>query len=167
MSASTRTVDSPIGPLRIEVGEGRLHAIVFCDADSRPVPERAATPEDQQVLDATAAQLAEYFAGERRDFDLPLKVRGGTTFQHQVWGSLRRIPWGTTSSYGQLAGGLGLTGHGSRAVGAANGRNPIPIVVPCHRVIGADGSLTGYAGGLERKQWLLAHERGEQPLPLT
>ena len=165
-SPSVRTIDSPIGRLRIEVSNGRLNAIRFLDDGDRSAPDRSAGREDEVVLEAAVAQLSEYFAGERRDFDLPLTVLGGTTFQHQVWGRLRSVAFGTTSTYGQLAGAMGLTGHGSRAVGGANGRNPIPIVVPCHRVIGADGRLTGYAGGLERKQWLLAHERGEQPPPL-
>ena len=166
MSDSIRTMESPIGRLRLEAAGGRLTAIVFADAQEAAARDRAASPEDEQLLDQAQAQLAEYFAGERRDFDLPLRVIEATQFQQQVWGSLRRIAYGSTSSYGELAGSLGLTGHGSRAVGAANGRNPLPIVVPCHRVIGADGSLTGYAGGLERKQWLLAHEGGDMPLPL-
>ncbi|QWC85450.1 methylated-DNA--[protein]-cysteine S-methyltransferase [Nocardioidaceae bacterium] len=163
---STRTVDSPIGPLRLEVSDARLNAVVFVDADAPVVGDSSSSPADEQVLGLAATQLAEYFAGERRDFDLPLTVLAGTTFQHQVWGHLRRIAYGETSSYGRLAGALGLTGHGSRAVGGANGRNPLPVVVPCHRVIGADGSITGYAGGVARKQWLLAHERGEAPAPL-
>ena len=106
------------------------------------------------LLLACAAQLREYFAGERTDFDLPLAPEG-TPFQRRVWQELTRIGYGRTASYGEIAGRLGLTGHGARAVGLANGRNPIPVVIPCHRVVGADGSLTGYAGGIERKQLLL------------
>jgi len=107
-------------------------------------------------LTATLQQLSEYFAGARRVFDLPLRLEG-TVFQQRVWRELTVIPYGETWSYGQLARRIGKP-SASRAVGLANGRNPISILVPCHRVIGADGSLTGYGGGLERKQWLLAHE---------
>jgi methylated-DNA-[protein]-cysteine S-methyltransferase len=105
----------------------------------------------------TREQLEEYFAGRRRDFDLPL-LATGTPFQQQVWASLRTIPYGLTASYGQIAQRLGLPAGASRAVGAANGANPIAVVVPCHRVIGSNGSLTGYAGGLQRKRLLLQLE---------
>jgi methylated-DNA-[protein]-cysteine S-methyltransferase len=107
-------------------------------------------------LPAAARQLKEYFAGKRRDFDLPLSMEG-TEFQQSVWRELTKIPFGETRSYGQLAKRLNNP-NGSRAVGLANGRNPIAIIVPCHRVIGADGSLTGFGGGIERKEWLLTHE---------
>ena len=107
-------------------------------------------------LPAAARQLNEYFAGKRREFDLPLRMEG-TEFQQRVWRELTKIPFGETRSYGQLAKRLGNP-NGSRAVGLANGRNPIAIIVPCHRVIGADGSLTGFGGGIERKEWLLTHE---------
>jgi methylated-DNA-[protein]-cysteine S-methyltransferase len=100
--------------------------------------------------------LAEYFSGSRRDFDIPLSLHG-TVFQLRVWRTLTQIPYGETCSYGDLARRLDNPGA-SRAVGLANGRNPISVIVPCHRVIGANGSLTGYGGGLERKRWLLAHE---------
>ena len=109
------------------------------------------------LLRRVADQLAEYFAGERRDFDLPLAAPG-TAFQKLVWDALVRIPFGEVRSYGELARTLGRP-SGSRAVGAANGKNPIAIIVPCHRVIGANGTLTGYAGGLPTKQWLLEHEQ--------
>jgi methylated-DNA-[protein]-cysteine S-methyltransferase len=114
--------------------------------------------EDVSVapLSATVRQLTEYFEGTRREFDLPLRLQG-TVFQTRVWRELTEIPYGQTWSYGQLARRIDKP-SASRAVGLANGRNPISILVPCHRVIGADGSLTGYGGGLERKQWLLAHE---------
>lgn len=102
-------------------------------------------------------QLEEYFAGDRREFDLPLAARG-TEFQHRVWAELRRIPFGETISYGELATRIGKP-TASRAVGAANGRNPLPVVVPCHRVIGSDGRLTGFGGGLPTKQALLDLER--------
>ncbi len=107
-------------------------------------------------LPAAARQLKEYFAGKRREFDLPLRMEG-TEFQQRVWRELTKIPFGETRSYGQLAKRIGNP-NGSRAVGLANGRNPIAIIVPCHRVIGADGSLTGFGGGLDRKEWLLTHE---------
>ena len=107
-------------------------------------------------LPAAARQLKEYFAGKRREFDLPLRM-AGTEFQQSVWRELTKIPFGETRSYGHLAKRLNNP-NGSRAVGLANGRNPIAIIVPCHRVIGADGSLTGFGGGLDRKEWLLTHE---------
>jgi methylated-DNA-[protein]-cysteine S-methyltransferase len=112
---------------------------------------------DAEPFEATRTQLDGYFAGDRHSFDLPL-APVGTEFQHQVWHLLRQIPYGETRSYGDLAQDLKLPG-GARAVGAANGRNPLSIVVPCHRVIAASGALTGYAGGLDRKQWLLRHEQ--------
>ena len=108
------------------------------------------------MLDAAATQLHDYFAGHRRDFDLPLSARG-TQFQRRVWDELRRIPFGRTLSYGELARRIG-NASASRAVGAANGRNPLPIVVPCHRVIGSSGALTGFAGGLPIKRFLLRLE---------
>lgn len=109
-------------------------------------------------------QLEEYFEGTRREFDLRLSPEG-TDFQKLVWEALRDIPYGTTISYQELANRIGAE-KAVRAVGAANGANPIPIIIPCHRVIGADGSLTGYGGGLERKRWLLDHEAAQRPLPL-
>ena len=119
---------------------------------------------DQWVRDPRAGplphavrQLEEYFRGERREFDLPIRARG-TPFQQRAWHSLQEIPYGETRSYGEQARSIGNP-NASRAVGLANGRNPIAIVIPCHRVIGANGSLTGFGGGLERKRWLLSHER--------
>lgn len=150
-------VDSPIGQLRLVERDGAITAIdfhPFTYADGRPRGDRA---DDHPLLLACAAQLAEYFAGERTTFDLPL-APVGTTFQQRVWQELVTIGYGRTATYGEIAGRLGLTGHGARAVGLANGRNPIPVVIPCHRVIGANGSLTGYAGGMERKQLLLSLE---------
>ncbi|MXW63669.1 MAG: methylated-DNA--[protein]-cysteine S-methyltransferase [Bacteroidetes bacterium SB0662_bin_6] len=113
------------------------------------------------LAEQLARELSEWFAGARRDFDLPLALRG-TPFQRSVWEALRAIPYGAVQSYGELAKSLGKP-DAVRAVGAANGRNPVSIVVPCHRVIGANGSLTGYAGGLERKRFLLALEQGQAP----
>ncbi|WP_269465164.1 methylated-DNA--[protein]-cysteine S-methyltransferase [Halomonas huangheensis] len=114
--------------------------------------------------EACHAQLQEYFAGQRHDFELALDA-SGTDFQRQVWQALTRIPYGETRSYSELAESLGRKGA-QRAIGSANGRNPIAVIVPCHRVIGSDGSLTGYAGGIGRKQWLLAFEAQEVPLEL-
>ncbi len=148
---STRWMDSPIGGLRLHSSAGLLTAIEF-GAEVRG--ERAPDP----VLDATETQLSEYFAGDRKEFDLPL-ANDGTEFQQKVWGELRRIPYGETASYSEIAARLGYEPVVSRAVGAANGANPIPVVVPCHRVIGSNGTLTGYAGGIERKQILLNLER--------
>lgn len=147
-------IDSPIGELRLVAREDAIVAIDFHPfgyADGRPRGDRV---DDDPLLLACADQLREYFAGERTDFDLPLAPEG-TPFQRRVWQELTGIGYGRTASYGEIAGRLGLTGHGARAVGLANGRNPIPVVIPCHRVVGADGSLTGYAGGIERKQLLL------------
>ncbi len=148
---STRWMDSPIGGLRLHAAAGLLTAIDF---DAAPEGARRADP----LLDEVERQLGEYFAGERRDFELPV-ANDGTEFQQKVWNELRRIPFGETASYGEIAARLGYEPVVSRAVGAANGANPIPIVVPCHRVIGSNGTLTGYAGGVERKRTLLALEQ--------
>ena len=147
-------MDSPVGELRIVEQGGAIVAIEFSpftDVDGRPRGDRNDT---QPVLVETVRQLRAYFDRDLKEFDLPL-APVGTAFQARVWDQLREIGYGETASYGQIAGRLGLTGHGARAVGLANGRNPIPIVIPCHRVVGANGTLTGYAGGLERKQTLL------------
>jgi methylated-DNA-[protein]-cysteine S-methyltransferase len=127
-----------------------------------PPEARVARDGTARVLDQAAEQLAEYFAGERTEFDVPLAAVG-TPFQQRVWRMLEKIPFGETWSYGQLAARIGRP-SASRAVGAANGKNPIGIIVPCHRVIGANGSLTGYAGGMPMKKWLLAHEQRQQKL---
>jgi methylated-DNA-[protein]-cysteine S-methyltransferase len=147
----TLTIDSPLGPLRLVADEGALTG-VYLPSQTAP----AARPGQTPVLARAAAQLAEYFAGARRDFDVPLAPRG-TGFQERVWRELARIPYGETRSYGELARAIGRP-SASRAVGAANGKNPISILVPCHRVIAGSGALTGYAGGLDAKRWLLAHE---------
>ncbi|MBD8605792.1 methylated-DNA--[protein]-cysteine S-methyltransferase [Aeromicrobium sp. CFBP 8757] len=149
---TTRWIDSPIGGLRIHTSAGLVTAIGF-GADA---PRGEQAPD--ALLDRAEQQLGEYFAGERTRFDLPL-ASDGTEFQKKVWSELLRIPYGETASYGEIARRLGYEPGISRAVGAANGANPLPIVVPCHRVIGADGSLTGYAGGVERKRTLLDLER--------
>jgi len=147
-----RTIDSPLGALRL-LGDGDHLAGVYLPAQTAPPARAGRSP----LLAAAAAQLAEYFAGDRREFDLELAPRG-TPFQQLVWQQLARIPYGETRTYAALARALGRP-SASRAVGAANGRNPLSIVVPCHRVIGASGELTGYAGGLPAKRWLLAHEQ--------
>ena len=138
---STRTIETPIGLLTLQADEAAVTAIRF-GADGAQA--------------AAEAQLREYFAGTRRTFDLPLAPRG-TAFQQRVWAALRAIPYGETCTYGELAAAIGSP-SASRAVGMANHHNPIPIVIPCHRVIGANGTLTGYAGGLEIKRKLLALE---------
>jgi methylated-DNA-[protein]-cysteine S-methyltransferase len=150
---------SPIGDLRIVERDGSIVAIEFSPfnppADGRPL---GLLKDDEPVLAEAVRQLTAYFAGELTDFDLPL-APVGTDFQRRVWTQLEKIGYGETASYGEIAGRIGMTNAASRAVGLANGRNPIPIVVPCHRVIGANGTLTGYAGGLERKQQLLELEQ--------
>jgi methylated-DNA-[protein]-cysteine S-methyltransferase len=149
--------DSPVGQLRIVEQDGAITAIEFepFRATGRPLGERR---DDHPVLADAIAQLTAYFARDLKEFDLPL-APVGSPFQQQVWDQLRQIGYGETASYGQVAGRLGRTNAASRAVGLANGQNPIPIVVPCHRVIGADGTLTGYAGGLDRKRLLLELEQ--------
>lgn len=152
-------MSSPVGDLRIVEHHGAITAIEFAPfrgaADGRPRGER---DDAHPLLVEAVAQLTAYFARERRSFDLPLAPEG-SVFQRRVWQELERIGYGETATYGQIAHRLGMTNAASRAVGLANGRNPIPIVIPCHRVIGADGSLTGYAGGVERKQALLELEQ--------
>lgn len=152
-------MESPIGPLRIIARDGAIAAIEFSPfrglADGRPIGDR---DDADPLLRSAVEQLTAYFARERRDFDLPLSP-SGTAFQQKVWHQLEQIGYGDTASYGEIARRLGMTNAASRAVGLANGRNPIPIVIPCHRVVGADGSLTGYAGGIERKQTLLEIEQ--------
>lgn len=156
---------SPVGELTLVASDQGLRAILWAEerAGRVTLPERRSDPA-HAVLAKTRAQLADYFAGERRHFDLPLDPVG-TEFQKSVWAALIAIPYGETRSYAALAAAIGRPGA-SRAVGAANGRNPLSIVAPCHRVIGANGTLTGFAGGLAVKQWLLAHERGERGLLL-
>ncbi len=147
--------ESPIGPLRLMAEGDSLTGIHMLDAEDPTVPGPGWVRESAPFA-AVREQLAAYFAGALTRFDLPLAPRG-TPFQLRVWERLREIPYGETMSYAQLALQIGEP-RAIRAVGAANGRNPLPIVVPCHRVIGADGSLTGYAGGLERKRLLLELE---------
>jgi len=147
-------IDSPLGDVLLVAEDEAITGVQFTDAAR--VPARTGEEGETPVLAAARRQLGEYFAGRRTEFDLPLAPRG-EPFQRRVWDLLGTIPYGETRSYGDLARELGDVGY-AQAVGAANGRNPIAVVVPCHRVIGADGSLTGYAGGLERKRSLLALE---------
>ncbi|MCU6478906.1 methylated-DNA--[protein]-cysteine S-methyltransferase [Arthrobacter sp. A2-55] len=157
---SVHTVfDSPIGLLTAVANDDGLAAVYMAEHKRRPGGETfgplvpaAASP----VLAATREQLGEYFAGQRREFSIPL-APAGNPFQHRVWDALRLIPYGELRTYGELAEMLGDRSM-AQAVGSANGRNPISIIVPCHRVVGADGSLVGYAGGLDRKQFLLELE---------
>jgi methylated-DNA-[protein]-cysteine S-methyltransferase len=144
------TIDSPLGELLL-VGDGQALTGLYMDAGPDPGWRR-----DRGALREAADQLDAYFAGELRDFDLPVAPLG-TPFQREVWAALRDIPYGRTTTYAELAAAVGRPGA-ARAAGAANGRNPISIVIPCHRVIGAAGALTGYGGGLERKRALLEHE---------
>jgi len=148
------TTDSPLGELLLVARDEALTQVGFAPFD----PPDADRDDDHDVLAAACDQLAEYFGGDREIFELPL-APAGTDFRQAVWAELRKIPYGTTTTYGAIARNLGLTGHGARAVGHANGSNPIAVVVPCHRVVGSDGSLTGYGGGIERKRALLALER--------
>ncbi|MET7416935.1 methylated-DNA--[protein]-cysteine S-methyltransferase [Streptomyces rubiginosohelvolus] len=150
-------VDSPYGPLTLVATDGVLSALYMTDQRHRPPEETFGVPAPEPFGEVIR-QLGEYFAGDRTAFDLPLNL-AGTPFQRSVWAELLKIPYGETRTYGELAEELGKPGA-SRAVGLANGKNPVGIIVPCHRVIGASGSLTGYGGGLDRKQRLLAFESG-------
>jgi methylated-DNA-[protein]-cysteine S-methyltransferase len=149
-------VDSPVGPLTLVAADGLLTGLYMDRQRYRPADETFGDRDDAPFAEA-AAQLEEYFAGRLTTFDLPLALTG-TPFQRQVWQALRAIPYGQTVSYGQLADRLGRPAA-ARAVGLANGHNPVGIIVPCHRVVGANGDLTGYGGGLERKRQLLDFER--------
>jgi methylated-DNA-[protein]-cysteine S-methyltransferase len=149
-------LDTPIGPVGMVASDDRLQAVFFHGG--------GITPEGRSpVLDEAARQLDAYFAGELTSFDLPLELHG-TDFQRRCWLALATVPYGQTVSYGEQARRLGLGTDAARAVGAANGQNPLPIVLPCHRIIGADGSLTGFGGGLPTKRFLLEHEGALLPL---
>ncbi|WP_435225347.1 methylated-DNA--[protein]-cysteine S-methyltransferase [Streptomyces sp. Tue6028] len=158
MTAKRHTLlDSPYGPLTLVATDGVLSNLYMVGQRHRP-PDETFGDRDDSLFDEAADQLEAYFRGELKEFTLELSLRG-TPFQCSVWDQLRRIPYGETRSYGDLADALGSPGA-SRAVGLANGKNPIGIIVPCHRVVGADGSLTGYGGGLDRKKRLLDFESG-------
>lgn len=156
-----RRLDTPIGELRLVANAAALVAVLWPDEDASrvglvgsPLLEDEAHP----ALAVAVRQLEEYFAGERQNFDLPYAFVGGTEFQRLAWRSLAEIPFGQTVSYGEQARRIQRP-KAVRAIGAANGRNPLSIVLPCHRVVGAKGTLTGFAGGLEAKRWLLSFER--------
>lgn len=159
-------VDSPYGPLTLVATDGVLSGLYMVGQRHRPQEEsfgeRVSRAEDP--FPEVVRQLNAYFAGELTEFTVPVRLEG-TAFQRSVWEQLVRIPYGRTWSYGELAARLGKPGA-SRAVGLANGKNPVGIIVPCHRVIGASGAMTGYGGGLDRKVRLLAFEAGERSLPV-
>ena len=144
--------DTPVGRIELHEDGGAITGVYFNKSDKTP----SATTKETSLLKDAARQLQEYFSGARTSFDLPLAPHG-TTFQRRVWAALRKIPYGETRSYGQLAAMIGSP-KASRAVGGANNRNPICLIIPCHRVIGANGTLVGYGGGLPRKKQLLSHE---------
>ncbi|RZU23696.1 methylated-DNA--[protein]-cysteine S-methyltransferase [Streptomyces sp. BK239] len=150
-------IDSPYGPLTLVADDGVLCGLYMTDQRHRPAQDSFGARGDRLFAEAED-QLRAYFAGELKEFTLPLRL-DGTPFQRGVWAELRKIPYGETRTYGDLAHALGAP-TASRAVGLANGRNPVGIIVPCHRVVGADGSLTGYGGGLDRKRRLLSFESG-------
>jgi methylated-DNA-[protein]-cysteine S-methyltransferase len=150
-----RTVESPVGPLTLAGSSGRLRHLRMVDQTYEP--DRAGWEPDDALFEDVVQQLVAYFSGDLVDFDLELDMVG-TDFQRRVWAALTTSPYGETRSYGEIARQIGAPGA-SRAVGLANGHNPIGIIVPCHRVIGANGSLTGYGGGLERKKHLLDMEK--------
>lgn len=151
--------DTPVGPLTVVAEGDAVVGVWMVDQRHAPDPSAFGVPAEagDTLLERAAEELTEYLTGERREFDLPLAPRG-TAFQERVWAGLREIPYGETWSYGELAEHIGSAGA-ARAVGLANGRNPIGIVIPCHRVVGSTGSLTGYGGGIERKRFLLDLER--------
>ena len=174
------TIESPVGPLFLggsavgihrlvflEPEESRLRTVYTLDGSVAALERDTGEPalRDPDAVAEAVAQLSDYFEGARTGFDLPLAPRG-TPFQLGVWGALTMIPTGETRSYGEVASMVGAP-SASRAVGMANGRNPIAIIVPCHRVVGADGTLTGYGGGLHRKRWLLKHESSSMLLFAT
>lgn len=153
-----RIFESPIGPLTLVVDAAGLLCGLYLDGQAHHPGPDAMGERDDTIAGHAVAQLAQYFAGTRTKFDVATAARG-TDFQQDVWRELVGIPVGKTRTYGEVAAAIGRPGA-SRAVGAATGRNPISIIVPCHRLVGAMGKLTGYAGGIERKRWLLDHELG-------
>jgi methylated-DNA-[protein]-cysteine S-methyltransferase len=161
MKFSTQTVqsvyDSPLGRIILAASDDQLVGLWFDGQRHQVDNSQWDVAPDRPIFQTACAQLSEYFAGRRSDFDIALNFNSGSVFQRQVWQALRRIPYGVTLSYGALSASIGKPAA-VRAVGAAIGRNPLSIIVPCHRVLGAQGSLTGYAGGIERKQVLLQLE---------
>jgi methylated-DNA-[protein]-cysteine S-methyltransferase len=153
------SVSSPLGNLLLVADDADRLRGLYLPNHKLASATSVGRPDNGGVLDRAAVELEQYFAGERRTFELPL-VTAGSALEERVWAALRAIPYGTTTTYGEIATGLGLGPGAARAVGGANGRNPLSIIVPCHRVIGASGALTGYAGGLQAKRRLLDHEAG-------
>ncbi len=163
MKLAYKVIDSPVGRLKLVASDTTLVAILWENDRPRRVPLAEQVVQDEHpVLMQTEQQLREYFSGDRQSFSIPLEMRG-TPFQNAVWDALLAIPFGETRSYRQLANQLGVP-TATRAVGAANGRNPISIVVPCHRVVGSSGRLTGFAGGLDAKAYLLELETRDKRL---
>lgn len=156
MNLFERQIESPVGRLRLLATDDVIVGL-YMPGNKGQSRFRGRDGSQHRILRVACTQLAEYFAGERMEFDLPLRLEG-TEFQRAVWSALQRIPFGETRTYSKIATQLGRS-RAVRAVGAANARNPVSIIVPCHRVIGVDGTLAGYAGGTERKRWLLQHER--------
>jgi methylated-DNA-[protein]-cysteine S-methyltransferase len=160
-------IPTPVGELTLVANSYGLQAVLWPDEPMgvRIDADRNEGPLDpSEVIETATLQLAEYFAGERQDFTVPLDV-AGTPFQLKAWNVLRTIPYGATMSYGEQARRLGDPNK-ARAVGAANGKNPVSIIVPCHRVVGSNGGLTGFGGGIDAKKWLLEHENAAQRLPV-
>ena len=154
---------SPVGELTVIGSESGVRAVLWPnERPGRVSIDHVVTPDDDGRLDMVLDQLEGYFTGTRREFTVPLVV-SGTDFQRAVWRELSRIPYGSTSSYGELATAIGRP-SAARAVGAATGLNPISVIIPCHRLVGAKGTLTGFAGGLDAKRWLLRHEQSQQQL---
>lgn len=154
----TATVDSPIGQLNLTSSNNYITGLYMEEQRHAPTDRDTWIRNDPLFVEAVT-QIEAYFAGALRTFDLPIKLEG-TEFQMRVWNELRTIPYGETMNYGRLARQVGNP-KACRAVGLANGRNPVAIIIPCHRVIGVNGALTGYGGGLDRKKWLLGHERSQ------
>jgi len=150
------TLDTSLGNIVLVTNEAGALTHLYTGQSSQALPGKLGAVRSSKIVEPWLRQIREYFGEGRRVFDLPLEPTG-SDFQHQVWSELRQIPYGETRTYGQLAAKLGVP-NASRAVGRANATNPISIVVPCHRVIGASGALTGYAGGLDNKRWLLEFE---------
>jgi methylated-DNA-[protein]-cysteine S-methyltransferase len=157
MTSTHTTIDSPLGELTLVALDGVLSGLYFPGHWYMPAPEVFGA-RSERGFEQAEGELGEYFAGERTGFDLPTAATGGDEFQRSVWELIDRIPYGETTTYGEMAAGLGADPTLARKVGGAVGRNPLSIVTPCHRVVGKDGKLTGYAGGLERKRQLLELE---------
>ena len=163
---TSSTMSSPVGELTLVGSDAGLRAVLWpVEREGRVTFAETIEDGEHPVLTAAKTQITEYLAGERSSFDLPLDLVG-TDFQIDVWHALDAIPFGETRSYGELADGLGKPGA-ARAVGAATGRNPVSIIIPCHRLVGSSGKLTGFAGGIDAKRWLLEHESPTEQLSLT